>query len=485
MTNKTKSNDASITSKNLMGAGFFKIIQIFAALLFAALIPRTMGAENYGEFSFLISIITIVGSVVTLAVSNTFGRFFPEFKEKNEWDSVNKLFMNMLFFKVCFTSFICLILLFIMVVFFGDIYPLTLIALIVFIVFFTDLEATFFGVFFGHNKIIFFSAKEPIRRLLSVVLIFVLFSWYGLQGAIFASFIVSVVMAFSGLYFCRDTLVMRHDIISFDYFKQFLMFGLAISGAWILTNLWGSGGNILVKLITDDLEQVAYFDISQRIFQIAVSISLIFINSLIPIFSRLLTIGNEHKISQWSRRIIKYTTILNVIIVSGLFIVGSDFIRIFIGEEYVDVNNIAIMIMISIFPFVVTQMGYVHSVLYKRPKDYFIYLAVAVTVFTVLSVLLVPHYSAMGCAVANFIAYTVLGFLVLYKYSERMEGCIKDMARVLLIGTIASPLFFLGGDWAQNLLIEILYVSVFLALLFLFRQLSIPELKEIVVSLRK
>jgi O-antigen/teichoic acid export membrane protein len=485
MTKNKMPSDASTTSRNLMGAGFFKIIQIFAALLFAALIPRTMGAENYGEFSFLISIVTIAGSLVTLAVSNTFGRFFPEFKENNEEGNVSKLFMNMLFFKICFTLFVCLALMSVMIIAFGDVYPLTLIVLMALIVLFTDIEATFFGALFGHNKIVYFSAKEPIRRLMSVALIFVFFGLYGLHGAIFASCVLALGMALTGLYLCRNMLVIQRDIISFNYFKQFLMFGLAISGAWILTNIWGSGGNILVKLITNNLEQVAYFDISQRIFQIAVSISLIFINSLIPIFTKLLMTGKEQKISQWSRRIMKYTTILNVIIISGLFIIGHDFIRVFIGKQYADVNNIAIVMMFSIFPFVVTQMGYVFSVLQKKPKDYFLYLAISVTVFTVFSLILVPNYAAMGCAISNFIAYTILGIMVLYKYRESMRGCIKDMAGVMLIGTIASPLLLLGGDWIQKLLIETLYAAVFMALLLVFRLLEVSELKEIVASARK
>ena len=107
MNRTSVSSDAATTSKNLMGAGLFKIIQVLAAVIFAALIPRTMGADSYGEVSFLISVVTIAGSIVTMAVSATFGRFFPEFKASGEEENVRKLFLNMLFFKVCFTSFVC------------------------------------------------------------------------------------------------------------------------------------------------------------------------------------------------------------------------------------------------------------------------------------------------------------------------------------------------------------------------------------------
>lgn len=478
------SNDAATTSRNLMGAGLFKIIQVLAAIIFAALIPRTMGADNYGEFSFLISIVTIAGSLVTLAVGATFGRFFPEFKANKEEGNIKKLFMNMLFFKVCFTSFVCLILTLIMTLAFGDRYPLSLVIFIGLIVFFTDLEATLYGALFGHNKIILYSAREPIRRLFSVALIFVFFKLYGLHGAIFSSFLLAFCMVLTGLYFSANMLIIERRIISFSYFRKYLMFGLIISGAWVLTNIWRNGGNILIGIVTNDLDQVAYFDISQRIFQITMAISMVLITSLIPIFSKLMIEGKLHKISQWSRRIVKYTSILNVMVISFLFVSGHDFVGVVIGKEYSDVNQIAVVLMLSMFPFGVAQIGYVHSIIFNRSKIYFLHLAISVTVFTALSFVLIPTYSAMGCAVSSVIAYTLFGALTLRAYRESMTGCFGDLLKVLLAAACTFPILLMTGDWMRNLMIEALYIGAFVLLIFLFGLLKVRELSEILSVFR-
>ena len=477
------SDDAVTTSRNLFGAGMFKILQVLAALIFAALIPRTMGAEDYGRFSFLVSIIAIAGSVVTMAVSSTFGRYFPELKESERPEDVNRLFINMFFFKVCFTLFICTVLVFVLDVTLSDRYAMSLIVLVSLIVFFSDLEATLFGALFGHNRIVVYSAREPIRRLLGVGLIFVFYNYYGLFGAVLSSLVLSLCMNAAGVYLNRATFAAAKIDLSFDFFKKYLKFGIVISGAWILSNLWRNGGNILVETITKDLEQVAFFDVAQRIFQIAMSISMILVNSLVPIFSKFIVSGNTEKIRQWSRRLVRYTTMMNIVLLGGFVLVGHDFVALVIGDEYAGVAPIAVVLIASMFPFVLSQTGYVHSMLYERSRVYFVYLAIAVLVFVVLSVFLVPRFSAMGCAIASFVAYTLLSALTARSFSDSMDGCFADMLKVLLTGACAAPILLIPAEGLQSLMLAVAFTGGFVGLLFLFRILNTRELQEIAETL--
>ena len=468
----------------MLGVLVLKLSQVASAILFASLIPRTMGAVSYGKFAFLISIVTIALSVVNLAIGSTFGRFFPEFESRGERNLANKLFINMLSFKTILTVVLCSCLLIALMFLYGGHYPTSYFILIVLIVLITDWESVFFAVLFGFNKLVLFAIREPLRRLLSVFLILILFQAFGIMGAMLASCLVSVVMLFIGILFSKDYIKFSKESISIGFFKPYLMFGITVSISWVLTNVWQTVGNILIDTLTNDSKAVAFFDITQRIFQVSSSITIMLINSLVPMFTILLTTNKSQKIVDWSKRITRYTCTLNVIGV-GIFIVfGLDIIQYVIGKDYRAVYPVAVVMLLCIFPLVFVQTGSLLSIVYKEQVQYLKLLTISVLSFAIAAILLIPKYSEMGCAIASVISYCLMAALVVYKFRDKMLPCLTQVFKILLLGIFLSPILLLHGGWLLKSGVTLSYTGSFLLILFATKQISFQEVEEVITSLR-
>jgi O-antigen/teichoic acid export membrane protein len=367
---------------------------------------------------------------------------------------------------------------------YGSHYPTSYFILVVLIVLLTDWESVFFAVLFGFNKLILFAIREPLRRLLSVLLILILFQAFGILGAILASCLVSVVMLFIGILFAKDYIKFSKESISLGFLKPYLMFGIAVSISWVLINVWRTVGNILIDTLTNDSKAVAFFDITQRIFQVSSSITIMLINSLVPMFTTLLITNKSQKIVDWSKRITRYTCILNVIGV-GIFIVfGLDIIPYVIGKEYRAVYPVAVVMLLCIFPLVLVQTGSLLSIVYKEQVQYLKLLTISVLSFAIAAILLIPKYSEMGCAIASVISYCLMAALVVYKFQDKMLPCLTQVFKILILGTFLSPILLLKGDWLLKFGVTLSFTGSFLLILFATKQISFQEVEEVITSLR-
>lgn len=476
--------EAATTSKNMVGVMVLKLVQIFCAVLFAAVIPRTMGPKFYGMFAFLISITAVVGAIVNLAVGATFGRFFPEYEAQGKINLIHKLFSNMLVLKTIFTFFVCLILYAVLQYFYTGHYPFPSLIIVALIVLFNDWETIIFAVLYGFNKMSLFSLREPVKRFLGVLLVVVLFHFYGFIGALSASIIVSFVVLAVGVFLSKAYIRFSISSINLTFLKPFLKFGITTAVIWSFINLWRAGGNILINAVSMDSSAVAYFDIAQRIYDVSSSVSFIMINSLVPIFTTLLVTNKSVKIIAWCERISRYTCILNMLGLSIFVVFGFDIIHIVIGDEYDAVYPIAVILLLSIFPFVITQIGYTLSIVYKRQLHYLIALLVSFSIFTIMSILLIPKLSAVGCAIASIISFSIMAVLIAFTFREKMMPSLITTLKVVLVGAMLSPLFLIKGDMVIRVGTLVAFAGSFLLILFALKQLNFKEVEEVISSLR-
>ena len=170
MNESATTKEATITTRNISGVLLLRLVQFPFLALYVMLVPRIMGPEIYGELAFLISIITITSSLVNIGIGDIYGRFIPELEARNEWRSINILFTNMFALKTIITVTFTVVLFLMLNLAYGDRFLLGYFILIVITVMIIDLESVFYSLLFGLNKLVKFSLREPIRRMLSLAL---------------------------------------------------------------------------------------------------------------------------------------------------------------------------------------------------------------------------------------------------------------------------------------------------------------------------
>ena len=453
--------------------------------LFVLLVPRMMGAETYGIFAFYISLVTIIGSMVNLGVGDTFGRFIPQLQAETEQGLVEKLVSNFLVIKTLVTLTVVAVLTPVLFQLYAGDVTWPLFAILAAIVIVVDWESVVYSLLFGQNRLLAFSVKEPLRRALSLGLIIWLFPQFGLLGALGSTLLVEVAMLVLGCYWTRHTLRRTKPGIDIRFLKPYLKFGFNVYLIWFLLNVWQRLGNIMIERLTGDPSQIAYFDIANQFFLIIISVTVMVINSLIPIFSTFQATGNVDRIQLWSRRIVKYMTIVNVMVVAGVLFLGSDLIPLLIGQDFEAVTPNLLILCIGLFASVLIQFGFVQAIVMSRPQEFLVALFASLVVFIVLSMFLIPRYQSAGCSTATVLSYFFMATLVLYPIRAQVKPILVDSFRAVAPGLLMLSLLPLKGSLVENVFLATAYLVAYGALLLLFRILSVNEVLEVVRSLRR
>ena len=130
------------------------------------------------------------------------------------------------------------------------------------------------------------------------------------------------------------------------------------------------------------------------------------------------------------------------------------------------------------------NMGFVLSVVYKEPRKYIEALCFALAAFLVASILLIPKYTSMGCAVATSISCTVLAVVVGVYFSEKLLPCLRDGFKPIALGFILAPFLLFRGNLITNLFLTACFILTYILILFVGRVLNVREIKEIFQAIK-
>jgi len=478
-------HEASVTTKNISTVTLLKVAQYPFLILSMMLIPRIMGPEIYGEYALLISIITMTASMIDFGGgTDIFGRFVPEFQVQSKADQISRLSSGILALKSIIDLFTVLVLFPILYLFYGTRFPGSYFLLVVAIVLVRDWQTVPYALLFGLNKLVWFASQDPMRRALSLVFILLLFHYFNLFGAVLSTLVVECCLGVFAFYWTSSYFCWQHFRVDLNFLKPYVSFHAFFYVSAFLLNAWQRLGNPLIVSMAKDSRQVALFDIPNQIFLITATFTLVVIASLTPIFTKLLLVGKEGKITSWSRLILKYTAVFCVMTLSGFLLAGQDLIPLIIGPAYRDIFPNGVVLLSAMFPMSIVQLGQVFSVVYKRPGLYLKALCGAIVTFLAIAVTLIPSHASMGCSIATLASCIVLAALMCLSFGSKLIACLAESFKVIALGGILAVFLPFRGTLVTNLLLAICMAVTYCLLLFATRVLNLQEIEEVIRALK-
>jgi O-antigen/teichoic acid export membrane protein len=477
--------EASTTTKNISAVVLLKAAQYPFLALFVMLIPRTMGPEIYGQYALLISITLIAAAIVSFGFTGEiFGRFVPEFETNGEPGNIRRLSSNILAFKCAIGLVASVVLLAILYFAYGDRFPITYFLLIVAIVLVVDWGSVPYFLLYGLNQLGKFASRDLIRRALSLTFILILFHYYGLLGAITSNLLVEASFTMLTLFWTREYFRIENFEIDLSFLKPYLNFGFVFYLSCGLLIIWQRLGNALIDYMTHDSREVALFDIPNQIFLITTSAFYFITACFVPIFTKLLLTGKEEKLINWSMISMKYTGIICVIIIGAFMLVGPDLIPIIIGPEYTNMFPNGVVLLLSVVPMCLAQVGIVLATVYKRPQKYLQALCFALFTFLVAAILLIPKYASMGCSIATLMSCMVLAAMMCFHFRDKILPYLADGLKTIALGFVFIPFLFFREGLITNLFLVVCSVATYTLLLFGGRILNIGDIREIIQAIK-
>lgn len=420
--------------KGILISYFQIIVRICTGLLYVPLLLKLLGKDEYGLYQIVGSFFSFI-IIFKSSISNSVSKYYCRVVQQNDKKELENTLANArVIYRVM--SVIVIIISAVIIIVFRSIYASSLAgsqveeATWMLILLFIDLLISLANAIY--NASVYAYEKFTLDRFVTlaaqilqpiVCLAIVFFYPYAIYLVI-VQLIMGIEIAIIKYFYSTRSLGVRIHLYSYDkvILKEILLFACYILFSGIADQIfWETDQLVLGKYI--GTEVIAAYSIAMQINACYMSIGIVISSVFFPKLCRLYE--EEDGIAQLSRlftKIGRYTYMLLLLILSGFFIFGREFITMWVGEEYLEVYIIALIIMVPVTADIIQHLGLlILQVVGKyafRVKMYFIS-AIINMIFTMI---LVQKFGMIGAAISTGASLFLVNGVIMNVYYHRVAG---------------------------------------------------------------
>jgi len=454
--------------------------------LSVAIIPRTMGDEVYGQYAFFMSVFLILDYLTDIGITQVLGRFGPEFEAKEGRYSSSRLLHGFLFYGMLPGAVTAAGVLLVPLVHPFEGFPFSWFAIMSVLLLATKFEGIVYGFLYGLNQIARFSSREVMRSAFTFVFVLLLYTQFGLLGAFWGLVVNEVLLSIVGTAWVRDYVFRAERRIPFALLRPYLFFGLRLYIPLCLFGLLQRSGNVCTQWLTGSPKQVAYFDIANQFLLLTATFLGLILTTLVPSLSTLYAEGRQEQAHKYQRTATKYCGIAIFVACNALVWLGHDAVTLIMGAEFAPAYSSATVMVLAVFPGVITYVGMNYALLQKEPEMYTWSVVVGLALMVLTSILLVPKYQALGAAWGSVCGYGAMGTVLALHYRKEFSHVLRDFVRVVLLGIpFASLYLFFRPPFPLAVAAFVGSTAVYLCVLFMAKLLSIEDARSVLDAFRR
>ena len=379
-----------------------KVAQIAGSLAAVVILPRLLGVEDYGRFSFVLSL-TFLGAILAdLGTLDVFGRFVPNMTA----DEARKLYMRTLAFSLA-VSLLCFVatavasmLLASWMVWLWALMAGTMVVLRV-------ASWVPFQYALAQNRVGAWMTEQAWRQWVTLAALIVLYPLLGFTGALLALVLMEALFAGLGLWWARGDWLSREFRVEWRYFKPFLLAGAGFFLANLAAVALYRSGPVLVEALTGNSAQVGYISLAIGMYlMVYVTISQ-FAQSLIPALSALRTAGRAHEMEHRLGSFMRVGLLITIPCTAAVWLLAGWAAPLVFGQDFAGAAPALRWISLAMPPAVIVWAANVTATVSGRGAVKFSGFLTALLVFLAGTLALTPVYGAAGTAAALSLAVLV------------------------------------------------------------------------------
>ena len=478
--------DAKKTAGNVSSAFLIRAARYPFLILFIILIPRMLGASDYGKYAFVVSILMLVSEFCTLGISIVFGKFIPEFLIKNDKAKVERLitFYLLLWLAFCGLFLVMGIILYLIINMQSkDVF----VFLIVYLALISEiLSLILFSLLYGLNYVGKSNAINLFRSVFRLIFILALYPLLSFYGVLLALLLTSLLSLFYALFSIKKIIDIKYRKPTLKEFLPQLKFGIIIFTPTLLFLFQQQIGPVFLKTFLFTNKEIGYFDLANQGFLVLYGLAITSFEALIPISSKFEITGKSEKSIDWLFMLLRYILPILLIVVAVFYLFGNEAINLILGKEYLRIYSIALIILSSIPIWIIGQLGYVRSVSLSKAKPYLRATIFSTIVFIIFGFFLIKNFGAIGVASAIFISGTTFSASILISYKELIPRLLTIVLKIIVSLISFSILFFWHFKSVElKVFTFIICLAVFLVILIKLRVINKDELTQLAATLRR
>ena len=428
-------NTVQTIAKNTGVLGISQVITSLLGFILLIYIARYLGEVGFGKYSFAVSFTALFIIFADLGISNLIIRELARNKELTNEYLTNVSLIKLLLSFLAF-GFIAL------TINLMD-YPRdTTYAVYLFGVYMilTSFAQTFRSIFQAFERMEYDAAVMVIEKIILFILVlFVLFSGYGLIELAYAYMfagIVAVTMSFS---IVLTKIAKPKSTIDFSLGKTLIIGSIPFGLNALFGVLFFRIDTVMLSILKDDAAVGIYSAAYIPLLALTSIIGYMVLSPIYPVMSRYF-ISSKDSLRTLTVLSAKYMAIIGFPIAIGCFILANRFIALFYAGQYtasiIAFQIIALHIPIRLINGVIGRL--LPSI--NRQSQYTIGFGLSALCNIILNAAMIPYFSYIGASIATILSEVFLYFILIYfinKYYKKLElhkHFIKPLVAALMMG---------------------------------------------------
>ena len=474
--------EARITVRNAGWLLLQRGLLILSGLLFAVVVPRLMGPENYGRFALLSALAFGFMFLSLPGTTQIIGRFVPELLLEGDSAGIRKLFGNLLTLCLASGTLAACLYFAVTTLWLRDLDRAIPAAMSVAVLLITT-NQLIFGLFLGLNQAARWGFGDMLRRWISVLILVPGFYLAGLPGACLGVALAELLLAAVGLWLARDYLCRpRLDI---GYLIPYLRFGLIFYAGSLLYGASERSSEALVRLASGSYIEVGYFSLAYAIYQMAVLTISQLTLAFAPLLAMLRTQGHEEALRDWTERLLKWFAIAAVLLIYGTLFLAEALVPPVFGAAYLAVAGNLIPLTVALLFLGLSQVANLLALVYELPRNTLSASALRLVALWMLGLPLAAWRGSFGACLA-VVAASAVHSAYITRRMQRVNGySLRQWSQVVGLSLLFLPLLWLRSSSGADGLLYGLFIVGYLALLWLLRLVAPEDLATLRSLTRK
>lgn len=462
-------------------------LSILVNLVTTPIILKILGQSEYGLYNLTSSIISYL-SLLTLGFGASYIRFYSRYKSQNDEEGVQRL--NGLYMIVfCIMGLVALVLGLILSfnsrIMFNDTYSAQdlhtakiLMLLLTFNMAISFPMSVYTSIISSQERFIFQKivniGKTVISPALSIV---VVFFGFGSIGMVLVTTIISLVIDFCNIYYCKKKLKAKFKFGKIDkpLLKEIAIFALFIAINQLIDQINTQTDKIILgKMINSSA--VAIYAIAATVQSMYVNFSTAVNSVFAPKIHTIINSGEkdvDDKLTDLFIKIGRIQYFILMLIMTGFIFFGKYFINLWAGADYDVAYYLVLILMIPSTVPLIQNIGIeIQRAKNKHQFRSLVYLLVAV-INVVISIILCKFYGIIGVTVGTAFANIVGCCIIMDIYYHKKLGINmikfwKSIARAslgLIIPAIIGALIMKFAKFT-NILIYLAFIVIYTIIYF-------------------
>lgn len=478
MTNSNKV-EAKAMGRNLSLITINKGVQLLGGALWAALIPRWLGPEVYGQFALAMATSLLLWWVGDFGGLEVFGRHIPQLQTQAPHKArmlVGQTFLLRLIIAAILPLAMLMIGPWIAPWLKG--WPAALVGISAGL---HILSWTSFHLLYARKEMGKWAIELAWRLTTQLPLVLLVGKW-GLTAQMAAYATNEIIYLSLALWWTRHWFGRDNLKPNFGFLRPYLRMGAGFWATNVGLIVLFRTGTLLTQLLTGDSAQVSFFDLALTVFFLIHTIIDQLVRAFLPTVSEFYEGGQQERVGQWLQTVTQWGAALAMTAVIAVQF-NADWIMPFIlGHDFGEAATVLRVMLLSLPALVLVGVGTVASAVRQSPRAKLIAIAVGILSFWLSSLYLAQHNGAVGIAWALTLGLNVYAFTLFAQVRFDLQLRWSALLGLIILGLpwLAVPALLGTGDVLRDIAASLIVAFLYFGICFLLKLLSTTPLQLLI-----